>query len=95
MPAVLQQMMRHTTISTTLEYSVGRDAQTAADVIHDAYRQAELGNRLPYLDTKTGTGLSSVGAVQRPWPQAHLKSSPLANSSPWVLQGFAASAHQG
>jgi len=44
MPAVLQQMMRHATIQTTLKFYVGRDAQAAADVIHEAYRKAEMGN---------------------------------------------------
>lgn len=49
-PVVLQHTMRHATISTTLKYYVGRDAQTAADVIHEAYRKAELGNVFGNID---------------------------------------------
>ena len=41
---------RHATISTTLKYYVGRDAQTAADVIHEAYRKAELDHVSGHID---------------------------------------------
>ena len=50
MPAELQQIMRHATISTTLRYYLGRDAQSAADVKHEAYRKAELGHVSGHID---------------------------------------------
>jgi len=37
MPAVLQQMMRHENIDTTMEYYVGRDAEATADTIWQAF----------------------------------------------------------
>jgi integrase len=37
MPAVLQQMMRHENIDTTMEFYVGRDAEATADEIWQAY----------------------------------------------------------
>lgn len=46
MPPVLQQMMRHSSIATTMKYYVGRDAQTASGVIWDAYRKLESSNTL-------------------------------------------------
>lgn len=49
MPAVLQQMMRHATISTTLKYYVGRDAQTAGGVIWEAF------NKLPSVNTSVNS----------------------------------------
>lgn len=44
MPPVLQQMMRHSTIATTMKYYVGRDAQTAAGVIAEAFAKSQTGN---------------------------------------------------
>jgi hypothetical protein len=37
MPAVLQQLMRHESIDTTMRYYVGRDADATADVLWAAY----------------------------------------------------------
>ena len=42
MPAILQQLMRHESISTTMEYYVGRNAEAAADVLWEA-----VGNTSP------------------------------------------------
>ena len=44
MPTVLQQMMRHESIETTLRFYVGRNAEAAAKVMWDAY-QREAGNK--------------------------------------------------
>lgn len=37
MPPILQQMMRHADINTTMKYYVGQNAQKAADVIYEAF----------------------------------------------------------
>jgi len=36
MPAVLQQLMRHESIQTTMTYYVGRNAEATAEVVWDA-----------------------------------------------------------
>jgi integrase len=41
MPAVLQQLMRHEDISTTMKYYVGRDADAVADVLWGAVESSE------------------------------------------------------
>jgi hypothetical protein len=38
MPAILQQLMRHEDITTTLKYYVGSDAQATAEVLYAAYQ---------------------------------------------------------
>jgi integrase len=45
MPAVLQQLMRHESIETTMRYYVGRNAETAAQAVWDGF-QAASGNTL-------------------------------------------------
>jgi integrase len=45
MPAVLQQLMRHESIETTLRYYVGRNADTAAQAVWEGF-QAANGNTL-------------------------------------------------
>jgi hypothetical protein len=40
MPQVLQELMRHESIETTLRYYVGRDADRTADVLWDAHARA-------------------------------------------------------
>jgi integrase len=40
MPPVLQQMMRHERLETTMEFYVGRNAEMAAAAIYEAYEQA-------------------------------------------------------
>ena len=42
MPVILQQLMRHASISTTMEFYVGRNAEAAAEVLCEA-----LGNTEP------------------------------------------------
>ena len=44
MPTVLQQMMRHESIETTLRFYVGRNAEAAAKVMWEAY-QREADNK--------------------------------------------------
>lgn len=44
MPAVLQQMMRHESIETTMKFYVGRNADTAAATIYAAFSQSQQGN---------------------------------------------------
>jgi len=46
MPAVLMEMMRHESISTTMQFYVGRSAQATADVVWQAYASAtaKIGN---------------------------------------------------
>jgi integrase len=44
MPAVLQALMRHESIETTLRYYVGRNAQNTARVLWDAHKTAVCGN---------------------------------------------------
>lgn len=43
MPADLMVLMRHDNIETTMKYYVGRDAQTTASRVWDAYHKAGLG----------------------------------------------------
>lgn len=44
MPAVLQQMMRHASIQTTMTFYVTRNAEAAGDVIREAFEKSTLGN---------------------------------------------------
>jgi integrase len=44
MPAVLQALMRHESIETTLRYYVGRNAQNTARVLWEAHKKAVGGN---------------------------------------------------
>ena len=44
MPAELRELMRHADIGTTMQFYVGRDAETTADALWAAYR--EVGNTL-------------------------------------------------
>lgn len=44
MPAVLQQMMRHASIQTTMAFYVTRNAVTAGDVIREAFQKSRQGN---------------------------------------------------
>lgn len=64
MPAVLQQMMRHATIETTMKFYVGRDAQTAAGVIAEAFAKSQTGNI---------GGNSAVSAQSSPTPKTTKK----------------------
>jgi integrase len=46
MPTVLQGLMRHESIETTLRYYVGRKAQNTAKVLWEAHKRAGCGNTL-------------------------------------------------
>jgi integrase len=48
MPVILQQLMRHESISTTMEFYVGRNAEAAADVLWEAVGDT-LGDTDPVL----------------------------------------------
>jgi hypothetical protein len=45
MPAVLQQLMRHESIETTMRYYVGRDADAVADRLWEAVETKVVGNK--------------------------------------------------
>jgi integrase len=58
MPAVLQQLMRHESIETTMRYYVGRDADAVADTLWEAVEAAngrpagnKTGNKRPNADS--------------------------------------------
>jgi integrase len=58
MPAVLQQLMRHESIETTMRYYVGRDADAVADTLWEAAESAngrpernKTGNKRPDADS--------------------------------------------
>jgi integrase len=57
MPAVLQQLMRHESIETTMRFYVGRDADAVADVLWQAVEPASIGPE----GNKTG----NIGPVSR------------------------------
>ncbi len=51
MPAILQQLMRHESIETTMRYYVGRDANATADVLWEAVESSKsnkTGNNSPH-----------------------------------------------
>ena len=52
--ATLMQLMRHECIQTTMKYYVGRNAETPADAVWDAYEQRAA------KGTGTGTVASEV-----------------------------------
>ncbi len=56
MPIVLQQLMRHESIDTTLRYYVGRDAEATADAVWEAAAKLPgntFGNSAPKADNPT------------------------------------------
>jgi hypothetical protein len=63
MPAVLQQLMRHESIETTMRYYVGRDADAVADVLWQA---VESGTRPTSVTaSRQSTKVGNIG------PDAH------------------------
>jgi integrase len=55
MPAVLQQLMRHESIETTLRYYVGRNAESTAEVVWQAFESGNTsGNTLPEMADFSG-----------------------------------------
>jgi integrase len=54
MPAILQQLMRHEDISTTLKFYVGSEAETTADVLWAAV--AKVGTNPGTMTEKTKLG---------------------------------------
>ncbi len=59
MPKVLQELMRHESIDTTMRFYVGRNAETTADAVWDAYKT--VGSTLDNSDQKP-----AQGAEERP-----------------------------
>ena len=55
MPAVLQQMMRHSDISTTMRFYVGRNSQKAAAEIHAVYDALPADSKAQPTSTSTST----------------------------------------
>jgi integrase len=45
MPAILQQLMRHADISTTMTYYVGKNAESAAEILWNAVSGHTLGHK--------------------------------------------------
>jgi integrase len=58
MPQVLQELMRHESIETTLRYYVGRSAQATAGILWEAFRS--VGNHLGNRDKKRTRESSQV-----------------------------------
>jgi integrase len=54
MPAILQQLMRHEDITTTLKYYVGSDAQATADVLWEAVAKRGTIPGTMTVETKLG-----------------------------------------
>jgi hypothetical protein len=52
MPAILQTMMRHASIQTTMSFYVTRNAVTAGDVIREAFEKTQSGNSTGSTPTK-------------------------------------------
>ncbi|WP_231742611.1 tyrosine-type recombinase/integrase [Stieleria varia] len=63
MPVVLQQLMRHESIETTLKYYVGINADRTGDALWAAQPTAELGEMLDALDTFVTVPKRDEGAV--------------------------------
>jgi len=59
MPPILQQLMRHESVETTLKFYVGRNAQQTASILWDAHREAAAGN------TPSNTTASEADSVNR------------------------------
>lgn len=53
MPAILQEIMRHESIETTLRFYVGRNAEAAADVLWEAAEKGGSGNSLGNTNEKS------------------------------------------
>jgi integrase len=61
MPAVLQELMRHESIETTLRYYVGRNAQNTAKTLWQAHKKAVGGNKTGN-SAQTGPGVTAETA---------------------------------
>jgi hypothetical protein len=58
MPAVLQQLMRHESIETTMRYYVGRDADAVADVLWQAVESVTAKGKSTKSGNMGGASLS-------------------------------------
>jgi integrase len=59
MPQILMQLMRHESIETTMRYYVGRNAETAADVLWSAFASQRSSNSLSASEPENAGTLSS------------------------------------
>lgn len=64
MPAVLQQMMRHADISTTMAYYVGQNANKAAAEIYAAFANSQPKSSAPSYTTPEATSDQSADSPQ-------------------------------
>lgn len=55
MPPVLMQLMRHASITTTLDFYVGRNAQTTAEVVWEAFGKGQPDAQRAQKGTVSGT----------------------------------------
>ena len=63
MPQTLMQLMRHESIDTTMRYYVGRNANTTADAVWEAYERSEKGTVLGTVDQNVPVEESAVEDV--------------------------------
>jgi len=64
MPAVLQQLMRHESIETTLKYYVGQNAEATADAVWNAWEEAQNGKSVSNsvsIQPQEASGLEGPG----------------------------------
>lgn len=66
MPAVLQQLMRHESIETTLRYYVGRNAEATADILWEAHAKASGRDNSGARDIFRDIGQNQPSANEKP-----------------------------
>ena len=63
MPQVLMELMQHETIDTTLKFYVGRNAETTAAALYEAFQGNKSGNTTAELSSANETALLEVAAM--------------------------------
>jgi len=63
LPPVLMELMRHESITTTMQYYVGRNAEAAADAAWRAFGESAHGSTNTFTDTSDSEGTLSSGQV--------------------------------
>lgn len=71
MPQILMQLMRHESIETTMRFYVGRNAETAADVLWEAVKGDTSGDSHP--DEKSGESSEVVMPQKRTREESNLQ----------------------
>jgi hypothetical protein len=64
MPPVLMQLMRHSAITTTMAYYVGRNAQTTAEVVWEAFRKGRADAQHTVPEAQEGTISGTIGPFE-------------------------------